>query len=101
MVASLFPFIKAVKYSSPASRILSFFLGFGVCFIILSISVEGHFYVSLTTTLALWVEVEAMLRAPSETECKGSADYTFQVDDLRIAMFFLFFVQIAFFGTGK
>jgi len=27
--------------------------------------------------------------------------YTFQPDDLRIALFFLFFVQTAFFGTGN
>ena len=41
--ASLFPFIARIKHASPYSRILSFFLGFGPCFIILSISVEGLF----------------------------------------------------------
>ena len=27
--------------------------------------------------------------------------YRMRVDDVRIALFFLFFVQVAFFGTGK
>ncbi|KZP27905.1 PigN-domain-containing protein [Athelia psychrophila] len=101
VLASLFPFTKAAKHNSPSSRIVSLFLGFGVCFVILSISVEGHFYASLTATLALWVEVEAMVRPSSEGQSKEPTAYTFQVDDLRIAMFFLFFVQIAFFGTGN
>lgn len=30
-----------------------------------------------------------------------SLNYDFQLDDLRIALFFLFFVQVGFFGTGK
>lgn len=73
-----------------------------MCFVLLSISVEGHFYLALTATLTLWVEVEAMLRAhPESGDSMQAKSYNFQVDDLRIAMFFLFFVQIAFFGTGK
>ena len=35
-------------------------------------------------------------------EGKGrKGDYRMRVDDVRIALFFLFFVQVAFFGTGK
>ncbi|KAF7984541.1 hypothetical protein HWV62_13727 [Athelia sp. TMB] len=88
-------------HPSPSSRILSLFLGLGVCFVILSISVEGLFYTSLVGTLFLWVEVEAMLRGVSDKRKPDSTSYSFQVDDLRIAIFFLFFVQIAFFGTGN
>lgn len=81
------------------------FLGFGACFAILSISVEGLFYLAFSVTLVLWIEVEAMLR--SSTTNTGNPGrkmiktYDFQADDLRIALFFLFFVQTAFFGTGK
>jgi phosphatidylinositol glycan class N len=81
-----------------------FFLGFGPCFVILSISVEGLFYLSFSATLTLWVEVEAMLRSVTRVDDparKMIKSYTFQPDDLRIALFFLFFVQTAFFGTGK
>ncbi|KAF7974518.1 hypothetical protein HWV62_11972 [Athelia sp. TMB] len=88
-------------HPSPSSRILSLFLGLGVCFVILSISVEGLFYTSLVGTLFLWVEVEAMLRGVSDKPKPDSTSYNFQVDDLRIAIFFLFFVQTAFFGTGN
>ena len=81
------------------------FLGFGVCFVTLSISVEGLFYLAFSITLALWIEVEAMLRSPVAStdgfDRKATKLYTYQADDLRIALFFLFFVQTAFFGIGK
>jgi len=73
--------------------------------VILSISVEGLFYLAFSVTLALWIEVEAMLRSSTtntgDSGRKMMMSYNFQVDDLRIALFFLFFVQTAFFGTGK
>lgn len=104
VVASAFPFVSTTKHRTPASKILMLFLGLSTCFIILSISVEGLFYLAFSMTLVTWVEVESMLREPSPAT-DGGADktklYSFQVDDLRIALFFLFFVQIAFFGTGK
>ena len=34
-------------------------------------------------------------------ETKVAAKYQPRADDLRIALFFLFFVQVAFFGTGN
>jgi GPI ethanolamine phosphate transferase 1 len=105
VVASLYPFLSRVKHHTSFSKLLMFFLGFGPCFVILSISVEGLFYISFSATLALWIEVEAMLR-PSTTHADGpgrrtTKSYIFQAADLRIALFFLFFVQTAFFGTGK
>lgn len=44
--------------------------------------------------------------APSLNASPGSGSgtekvYRFETDDLRIALFFLFFVQVGFFGTGK
>jgi phosphatidylinositol glycan class N len=77
-----------------------YFLGFGACFVILSISVEGIFYTVYSTTLFTWIEVESALRAYS-TKSTNTRIYHFQQDDMRIALFFLFFVQVAFFGTGK
>ena len=83
-------------------------------FIILSISVEGLFLVSYTLTLLLWVEVERIVRAERKADEKDellkkdvetppslSLTYDFELDDLRIALFFLFFVQVGYFGTGK
>jgi GPI ethanolamine phosphate transferase 1 len=104
-MASLYPFLSPVKHHSSFSKLVMLFLGFGACFVILSISVEGLFYLAFSVTLVLWIEVEAMLR--SSTTNTGNPGrkmiktYDFQADDLRIALFFLFFVQTAFFGTGK
>lgn len=90
-----------------------FFLGFSPLFIILSISVEGLFFTSYTLTLFLWVGVERIVRAERKADeedkllkkdnapLSRSITYNFQLDDLRIALFFLFFVQVGFFGTGK
>lgn len=87
---------------------------------ILSISVEGLFFVSYSALLVVWVEIEVAIRpSPSlPNKPKGEATkeeeggvvtgketkvagYQPRADDLRIALFFLFFVQVAFFGTGN
>jgi phosphatidylinositol glycan class N len=100
ITASLFPLIYPARHSDPSSKILSFFLAFAVCFVILSISVEGLFYLSYSAVLILWIEVEAVLRG-ADRKVTEKGWYKPQADDLRIALFFLFFVQVAFFGTGK
>ncbi|KAG2013076.1 GPI ethanolamine phosphate transferase 1 [Coprinopsis cinerea AmutBmut pab1-1] len=106
-VASLFPFTGIGYQKTAESRILRYFLGFGPAFVILSISVEGMFYASFTACLLAWLDVERRLRQRPEGSQEGSAkstalsSYRFQPDDLRIALFFLFFVQIGFFGTGN
>ena len=129
VLSTLTPFVAPVKHANPDSKILMYFMGFGTCFVLLSISVEGLFYVAYTATLGVWVEVEAALRSTSGGKSASSsagklsssgADKisslrsasawssevtksrsSFVVDDLRIALFFLFFVQVGFFGTGK
>lgn len=85
---------------------MTLFLAFSVCFVVLSISVEGLFYSAFTCNLLLWIDVETAVRKNSgdngsTSEVAWSNDYRFQADDVRIALFFLFFVQVAFFGTGK
>ena len=75
-------------------------MAFGPCFVFLSISVEGLFYLSFSTTLLLWLDVEARVRSSSAGSAQGIVAHL-KGDDVRIALFFLFFVQVAFFGTGK
>ncbi|KAH7882746.1 Phosphatidylinositolglycan class N-domain-containing protein [Phlebopus sp. FC_14] len=106
VTASAYPFVSTVRHLTATSKIISLFLAFSVCFVILSISVEGLFYAAFTINLLVWVEVEAALRYPPSVDGSASQDepcqtYSFQADDVRIALFFLFFVQVAFFGTGN
>ena len=114
--ASLVPFAYPIKRQDPYSKILSYFLAFSSCFVILSISIEGLFFLSYSALLVVWVEVETAIRSPlSQTYQRGKVDevqttaktatmatgYRPRADDLRIALFFLFFVQVAFFGIGN
>ncbi|KAF7302943.1 PigN domain-containing protein [Mycena kentingensis (nom. inval.)] len=104
VVASFFPFLSRVKHSSVDSKLVMYFLGFGPSFVLLSISVEGLFYAAYAATLVSWIEVERALRAarlPRIKKSKNLQQYRFQADDIRIALFFLFFVQVGFFGTGN
>lgn len=85
---------------------MAFFLAFSVCFVVLSISIEGLFYSAFTYNLLLWIDVEVAVRKSLDANGSGPkvirpSGYCFQADDARIALFFLFFVQVAFFGTGK
>jgi phosphatidylinositol glycan class N len=89
-------------------KLLTIFLAFCPCFVILSICAEGLFYLTYCATLVTWVEVECAVRSASEGEGRKIEErqsvegvYHPRTDDIRIALFFLFFVQIAFFGTGK
>ena len=98
---------------SPYSKLLVLFQAFTPLFIILSICAEGLFYLSFCVMLVLWVDVETNVRNARAVEQVDDKDetqrkprqhasiYVPEADDVRIALFFLFFVQIAFFGTGK
>lgn len=101
VLASILPFAPRLGQVEPSFRILTLFLGFSVCFIILSISVEGLFFCSYTATLAVWNEVEHTRRRYILREGKSLPAGKLRVEDIRTAIFFLFFVQVAFFGTGK
>ncbi|KAG2070141.1 PigN-domain-containing protein [Suillus decipiens] len=100
-VSSIYPFISKTQHSTPTPRIISLFLGFGVCFVILSISVEGLFYAAFTCNLLLWIEVETTVHPDRHGAALQNQGYEFHTDDIRIALFFLFFVQVAFFGAGN
>ncbi|KAH9887342.1 alkaline phosphatase-like protein [Cubamyces lactineus] len=111
--AAITPLVICRKLRDPRGRLLSAFLGFGAFFIWLAIRAEGLFYVVYSLTLVLWVEMESALRSsqlqqrnrtsatnPSDTHAYAHMHHT-QADDLRIAVFFLFFSQVAFFGAGN
>jgi GPI ethanolamine phosphate transferase 1 len=132
--AAAVPVLWGQQVAGARARMLLYFLAFGPLFVLLSISVEGLFYVAFAVVLALWIEVEAVVRGGAgagagdwresretgasvverspgppraqngavEAKVGASAKrYRPRLDDVRIALFFLFFVQVAFFGTGK
>ncbi|KAK7063739.1 PigN domain-containing protein [Favolaschia claudopus] len=102
-IASILPFASNLRHGTPRSKMLMYFLGLGPTFVILSLSDEGLFYVAYFTTVTSWIEAEKSLRSDLERvkKSKSILQYRFQPDDIRIALFFLFFVQVGFFGTGN
>ncbi|KAI9457067.1 alkaline phosphatase-like protein [Russula earlei] len=108
-LASIFPFFLTAPRTAEA-RLLAYFLSFCPCFVVLSIRAEGLFYLSYCVTLYLWTLVEkdarrekARYRTIPNGTTSGSTwnHWHLSLDDVRIALFFLFFVQVGFFGTGK
>ncbi|KAI0035528.1 Phosphatidylinositolglycan class N-domain-containing protein [Vararia minispora EC-137] len=100
--SALIPPLLPFDHASTDLRLLSYFLTFGPCFIILSICAEGLFYATYCITLWLWVRVEAAARAPGpKPNQSGWNPGGLRTEDVRIALFFLFFVQVGFFGTGN
>lgn len=123
----IYPLLARPQHPSAYSKLLSIVLAFGPLFVILAISVEGLYFLAFAGALVAWVEAEVALRAGASsnkdvdgkalvngvdgkeqqikddkrTKVAASLAYTPRADDLRIALFFLLFVQVAFFGFGK
>ncbi|KAF3903788.1 hypothetical protein AA313_de0200889 [Arthrobotrys entomopaga] len=87
-------------------RLMVLFLTFSPAFIILTISYEGLFYVAFCAMLASWVQMEYKLhRSANQTENRKTnyknGTRPLVLGDNRIALFFFFFIQAGFFGTGN
>ncbi|KAF3157825.1 Glycosyl phosphatidyl inositol anchor synthesis, variant 3 [Orbilia oligospora] len=86
-------------------QLMVIFLSFSPTFIILTISYEGLFYVSFCAMLATWVQMEYLvyqqINSTKETRAKDEGVRTLDLGDNRIALFFFFFIQAGFFGTGN
>ncbi|KAL4250675.1 GPI ethanolamine phosphate transferase 1 [Pleurotus pulmonarius] len=100
LASPLLALIVRAKFVDALGKTTGYFIGFGVWLVLLSVHTEGPFYVAYTMTLQVWIEVEATLL--NEQCVTDSGGYrSLRLDDLRIAVFFLFFVQFAFFGAGN
>ena len=104
-------------------RLFTIYLSYASVMILLSICYEVSFYVFFSCTLCLWLELERRLYSNQEMEPLISSvalNMTKSKDsfrslspsfspltrslvgsDLRLASYFLFFINVAFFGTGN
>ncbi|KAJ2891476.1 Glycosyl phosphatidyl inositol anchor synthesis, partial [Coemansia aciculifera] len=111
-------------------RLVTIYLAFAAPFVLLSISYESIFYFSYSMVLLLWLSIERalyyekaenQLLAPTEQtrlsdlalqkSVSGAASprsaqvfaasRTLELSDMRTSIMFLFFVNVAFFGTGN
>ncbi|KAF9892219.1 Glycosyl phosphatidyl inositol anchor synthesis [Aspergillus nanangensis] len=130
LVASLLlPFLHRLYPNSHyLHRSMVIFLGFSPTFIILTISYEGLFYFVFCMTLITWVRLEHAIYVhtavtqgkpalaagadtvvPKKPATKATAVVdghaykyrTLGVSDARVALFFFFLLQSAFFSTGN
>ncbi|KAJ5895302.1 hypothetical protein N7495_006993 [Penicillium taxi] len=115
----LLPFIHRLYSNNHyINRLMVIFLAFSPAFIILTIAWEGLFYFVFCLTLSTWVRLEHAIfvhsaEHKSEQTSKPAAVATSTVDgqiynyrslmisDARVALFFLFLIQSAFFSTGN
>ncbi|EMR08134.1 hypothetical protein PNEG_03572 [Pneumocystis murina B123] len=102
----IIPFITLMKKKNYyIHNLVIIFLMFSPSFVILSVSYENIFYVCFFSTLALWVQIEYKIRlkiAPRDRNrgLEKNQELLFH-ENLRTALFYLFFIQEAFFGTGN
>lgn len=87
-------------------RLMMIFLTCAPTFVIFAISYEGLFYVTFSIMLLAWIKMEYSVEVHDREAGKAlnmlSTGYRqLCLSDARIALFFLFLLQSAFFGTGN
>ncbi|KAF7591077.1 Glycosyl phosphatidyl inositol anchor synthesis [Aspergillus hancockii] len=111
----LLPFLYRLSPNSHyLHRLMVIFLTFSPTFIILTISYEGLFYFVFCMTLVTWVRLEHAiyvhtaalvteqnLKATAVVDGQSYQYRTLSVSDARVALFFFFLLQSAFFSTGN
>ncbi|KAI9824030.1 MAG: Glycosyl phosphatidyl inositol anchor synthesis [Thelocarpon impressellum] len=123
------PFLHGLQPSKHyLHRLVIIFLTFSPVFVILTISYEGLFYVAFAATLVAWVRMEhrvyvhgrqaaaAVSKPTSEVTTTTTLDHALAakprtsepspyraltLSDTRVALFFFFLLQSAFFSTGN
>ncbi|KAH9823908.1 Phosphatidylinositolglycan class N-domain-containing protein [Melampsora americana] len=110
---------RSTRQSGPATesllhqtRLLRLVFSFVPAFIILSLSYEVLFYFCFSLALLVWIELETRLADNGAHVTKREANVTsestqshklsmYQPQHIRLALFFLFFIHVGFFGTGN
>ncbi|KTW29623.1 mannose-ethanolamine phosphotransferase MCD4 [Pneumocystis jirovecii RU7] len=103
LVLSLLVPLLVRKKTYYVHKLFIIFLMFSPIFIILSISYEALFYVCFFSILVLWVEMEHKVRLTKAQDKNAEFKKNRKLfsENLRTSLFYLFFIQEAFFGTGN
>ncbi|KFA61569.1 hypothetical protein S40285_04015 [Stachybotrys chlorohalonatus IBT 40285] len=110
----LMPFLHRLDPNSGyMHQLMLIFLTCAPTFVILSISYEGLFYVAFCITLFAWVRLEYSIYSTAKDQSATNAPTAgattkaglgyrpLTLSDARVALFFLVFLQSAFFSTGN
>ncbi|KAK3814029.1 MAG: Phosphatidylinositolglycan class N-domain-containing protein [Benniella sp.] len=125
-VSGSIPFVYGARSNQHyLLRMMVIYLSFAPTFVLLATSYESIFYFFLSTTLLSWLMLERKIYSASEMQplsdtissekrtMASPSSSTSQVvtlenptrglgpKDARLAVFFLFFINVAFFGTGN
>ncbi|CAG8505782.1 7461_t:CDS:10 [Paraglomus brasilianum] len=102
VISILTPFVhERTNPKHYAYRLISIYLSFAPLFVILSISYEVLFYCIFSITLWIWLALERHLHLERQPTWELRKERTLTLEDLRISLMFLFFMLVAFFGTGN
>lgn len=95
-------------------RLVLIFLTCAPTYIILTISYESLFYVAFCLTLLVWIRLECAVEVFTTERCENAAAFgsgstelalpafrPLRLSDARITLFFMIFLQSAFFSTGN
>ncbi|KAL7275891.1 Glycosyl phosphatidyl inositol anchor synthesis [Rhizina undulata] len=130
VISIITPFLHGIQPRTHYfHRLMTIFLTFSPVFVILTISYEGLFYIVFCVTLVTWVRLEhkihqqqqfgitkkasrsnssisaSEMKIPAAGVASPSAPHfgwrALTLADARIALYFFFLIQVAFFGTGN
>ncbi|KAL1921334.1 uncharacterized protein VTP21DRAFT_11050 [Calcarisporiella thermophila] len=98
-VSGISPFIYGMHNQQHyLHRLIFIWLAFAPIFILLSISYEVLFYYFFSIVLFLWLHIERIVASQTKS---STGQRSLVIGDARIALTFLFFIQVGFFGTGN
>ncbi|KAF0412018.1 PigN-domain-containing protein [Gigaspora margarita] len=103
-ISTTTPFVYGAGKQHYFQRLTTISLSFAPLFVLLSISYEVLFYYFLTITLMIWHQIEYILfitSNPTLTLSHKGQTRKLVIEDIRVALVFLFFINVAFFGTGN
>ncbi|GAA6022972.1 hypothetical protein JCM10207_007734 [Rhodosporidiobolus poonsookiae] len=106
-VSALLPLIHGRPRAQPyLERLAVLLLSFAPAFILLSLSYEALFYAVFCVALVAWSSVEASLARQDEIKAKADGQEGLEEGQLgtkhiRVALFFLAFLHLGFFGVGN